>query len=141
MLIPFGEVGYRHWSRNLQGPSGFTEQYGNAEAMVGLLAQISPLPHLVISVEGAAGQTFEAAMTADAPFNAGFDLGDKPTWRVGGKLGYAITSSFEITGSAQSTQLKYGASSIVQTGLGPAFEPDSQTRETTFQIGLTYHFL
>jgi hypothetical protein len=140
LLIPFGEIGYRYWARSLQGQGGYDEDYSNGEVMLGLLAQVSPLPHLVLSVEGAAGQTFGGSMTAGQPVSATFGLGDKPTWRVGGKLGYAVSPRLEITGGLQYEQLQYGASNLVQTGLGPAFEPDSRTRETTLQIGLSYHF-
>ncbi|HUN50713.1 MAG TPA: hypothetical protein VMU42_06335 [Candidatus Sulfotelmatobacter sp.] len=140
MLVAFGDIGYRDWSRNLQGPGGYGEEYGNTEAMAGLLGQISPLPRLVLSLEGAGGLTFRSSMTAGAPFNATFDLGSEPTWRTGGRIGYAITKSLEITGSADYTRLKFGASRLVDTAVGPAFEPDSSTQETTVQLGLAYHF-
>jgi hypothetical protein len=55
MVTPYAEIGYRYWSRDLQGIGGYGETYHNWDGMGGLLAQYSPASRWVLSLSGAAG--------------------------------------------------------------------------------------
>ncbi|MDA8231542.1 MAG: hypothetical protein M0006_09405 [Magnetospirillum sp.] len=136
MLIPFAELGYRRWDRDV----GYTEIYDNWSMMGGLLAQYSPVAKWVISASAAAGTTFDANMHANGPFNAEFNLGDELTWRVGGQVGYAVTRRLEAITSVELTRLGFGSSPAVATDQGYFYEPNSQTYQTTLMVGLAYHF-
>ena len=134
ILTPYGEVGYRHWNRDMRGSYGYTEAYGNGSVLGGLMAQVSPNRRWVITLSAAGGSTFDAAMiTGGTTFN----LTSETIWRVQGKVGYVLTDRLELTGSAQYQRFSYGASPVNAAGY---FEPDSTTEQTTLTVGMAYHF-
>ena len=139
MLTPFAEIGYRYWSRDLTGPGGYTEDYSNWDAMVGLLLQVSPAPRWVLSLSGAAGETFGANMSTAGltGSNENFTLGSDMAWRVQAKAGYRITERLELTSTLEYSSFAYGASPVDAAGY---YEPDSTTHQTTFLIGAAWHF-
>ncbi len=133
MLIPYAEVGYRHWRRSLT----YTETYTNWSVLGGLIGQYSPAPKWVGSLSAAVGTTFGADMYATAPFNETFSLGDALTWRVGGEVGYAVTPELEERISVETTRLGFGASAADANGY---YEPNSTTTDTTLMLGTAFHF-
>ncbi len=138
MLIPFGEMGFRYWDRNL---GSYIEDYKNFDIMAGLMAQYSPAPQWIFTVSGAGGSTFAANMVATNP-TMNFDLGSGAMWKVGGKVGYLFTPRMEIFGNLDYTQLNYGHSGGV---INPNdnlvyYEPNSQTQQMATRIGLAYHW-
>jgi hypothetical protein len=139
MLTPFAEIGYRYWSRDLTGTGGYTEHYYNWDAMGGLLAQLSPTPHWVFSLSGAAGKTFDASMSTYGitGSNETFNLGSEVAWRVQAKAGYRITDRLELTTTAEFSDLAFGASAVDANGY---YEPDSTTHQTTLLVGVAWHF-
>ncbi|HZB92326.1 MAG TPA: hypothetical protein VE397_12840, partial [Stellaceae bacterium] len=134
MLTPFGEIGYRYWARDLTGTGGYTEDYHNWDGMGGLLLQYSPVERWVLSLSGAAGQTFGADLTTQGET---FNLGSKLIWRTEAKLGFRVSERVELTGSAAYESFGYGASPPDVNGF---YEPDSTTHQTTLLIGIAYHF-
>ena len=66
---------------------------------------------------------------------ATFNLGNAPVWQVGGKVGYALTSNFEATGTLGYKEFSYGSSPMVAL----SYEPKSVSRETTALIGIAWH--
>ncbi len=139
-LIPYAELGYRYWDRNITGSGGYDETYHNLSYAGGLMVQYSPMRRWMLTGDGAFGYTFQARMHAQEPYNANYTLGGEPTWHVGGQVGYTFSRQWEAIGLVRYTQLGYGLSPGVNTPLGTAMEPDSITRETTLQVGLSYHF-
>ena len=91
MLIPYLELGYRYWGRNLGG--GQVEDYQNLDALGGLMLQVSPMSKLTLSAYGSAGTTF-AAEAISSPDT--FHLGDFGVYKVGGKAGYDLTQKVEV---------------------------------------------
>jgi hypothetical protein len=138
MTIPFAELGFRYWNRDL---GAYVEDYHNFEALGGLLVQYSPASQLVLSLSGAGGTTFAPAMTATNP-TTHFDLGSMPVWKATGKVGYAVTDRFEVLARVDYVQFKLGESQLVfNANDGKNFyEPNSQTKQVTTQIGLAYHY-
>lgn len=134
LLTPYAEIGYRYWDRDLKGIGGYTENYHNWDAVGGLLVQVSPASRWVLSLSGAAGETFGAAMTT---FGESFPLSSEITWRVQAKAGYRATERIELTTTIEYSRLAYGASPVDATGF---YEPDSTTRQTTLLIGAVWHF-
>lgn len=139
-LIPYAELGYRYWDRNITGSGGYDETYHNGTYAAGLMVQYSPLRRWMLTGDGAFGYTFMARMHAGDPYGANYTLGGEPAWHVGGQIGYTFTKQLEAIGTIRFSQLSYGLSPGVNTPLGTAMEPDSVTRETTLQVGLSYHF-
>jgi hypothetical protein len=138
VLIPFIELGYRHWDRSAQGPYGYSETYTNGDAMGGLLAQFSPEHHWVISLSGAAGTTFSAnEQTSGVYFAANYPLGNATIYRLQGKVGYLVADRLELTSTIEYQGFNYKASPVNAYGY---YEPDSSTAETTLSVGISYHF-
>jgi hypothetical protein len=132
MLTPFADFAYRSWRRELTGTGGYTELYETNEALGGLLVQVSPISRLVLSLTGEVGSTLSPYMTTQG-FT--YNQGSEVVWEVGGKIGYALTPSFELTGAAQFGGFGFGQSPVV----GGAYEPDSYTHQLSLLTGLAYH--
>lgn len=137
MVIPFAELGYRHWDRNLTGPYGYDEVYQNWDMMGGLMLQMAPHPRWVITANAALGSTFSARMDTGG---TRFPLGDDLTWRVGGQIGYLWSSRLELFGAVDLTRQGFGSSPTEYVSGYYAYEPDSTTYETSFRVGVGYHF-
>jgi hypothetical protein len=138
MLTPFAEFGFRYWDRNL---GSYTEDYSNFDILGGLMGQYAPTSRLVLSLSAAGGTTFAPTMTSTNP-TMNFNLGCLPMWKVGGKVGYALTQRLEALFSVDYDQFKFGKSQPV-TNISKYYyyyEPNSQTGEFATQIGLAYHF-
>jgi hypothetical protein len=137
MLIPFAELGYRHWDRNLTGPYGYDEVYQNWDLMGGLMLQVAPSPRWVISANAALGSTFSARMDTGG---TRFPLGEDLAWRVGGQLGYLWSQRLELFGAVDLSRIGFGSSPTEKLSTYYAYEPDSVTYETSFRVGVAYHF-
>jgi hypothetical protein len=131
-LTPYGDLGFRSWRRQLTGPGAYTELYQEGEGMGGLLLQASPMPRLVLSFSGAAGETFGAQMSTGGTT---YDLGSTTVWQLDGKAGYALTPSFELTGDVRMDGFGFGRSPVK----GNAYEPDSYTHQLSIMGGIAYH--
>lgn len=134
MLIPFAELGYRYWDRNLKGTGGYPEHYQNWDALGGVLAQYSPATRWVLSLAGAGGSTFGAKMDLSGET---FTLGSQAMWRAQGRIGYRLTDRLELTTSVDYVSFGYGASA---PDANSYYEPDSTTHQTTLMLGASYHF-
>lgn len=131
-VTPYIDLGFRSWQRQLTGPGGYNESYTNGEAMGGLMLQVSPIPRLVLSASGAIGSTLGPEMNTQGTT---YNLGSSTVWRADGKLGFALTPKFELTGDVQYSGFAYDQS---QT-LGGGFEPNSYTHQLTLLTGIAYH--
>lgn len=137
MLIPFAELGYRHWDRNLTGPYGYDEVYQNWDFMGGVLLQLAVTPKWIVSVNGAIGSTFSARMDTGG---VKFPLGDALTWRGGGQVSYNFARHLEVFGAIDVSRLGFGASPAEYTNQRYyAYEPTSTTYESSFRMGVAYH--
>lgn len=137
LLVPFVEVGYRYWERRGEGVGGYVENYQNWHGLAGLMVQYSPLPRWVASLSAAGGTTFAASMDAPEPPSGNFTLGNKPAYRLEGKLGYRFAANWELSGTAAFDDFGFGASAVDAAGY---YEPDSTTQETTLLMGISYLF-
>ncbi len=138
MLIPYGQVGYRYWDRNLG--QGQVEDYDNVKLMGGLMAQVAPTSSLVLSMSMAGGQTISPKMNAK-DINADFTLTEKPIWEGELKAGYALSQHLEMFGAFDYTQFSYGRSGLVTGNDGNQyFEPNSKTKQYTSRLGLAYRY-
>jgi hypothetical protein len=137
MLIPYIDIGYRYWDRNLGG--GQVEDYQNFAALGGLMLQVAPTSRLVLSAYGAAGTTFAANMKSDGN---NYDLGGAGTYRLGGKVGYNLTPRVELFGTLDYDHFRYAQSSVQYDYVLASYanEPGSGTSETTMRVGLGYQF-
>lgn len=141
MLIPFGELDFRYWYRDLQGAGATTERYSNWAGLAGLKVQYSPAPHWVWSVSAAAGPTFGADMTTGG---VDFPLGGSIVVRGQARLGLRLTDRLTATGTLGYEHLTYGQSPTTFAGfcagLGGCFEPHSTTEQVSATTGLAYRF-
>ena len=90
------------------------------------------MPRLVLSASGQAGSTFGAEMQSSGNT---YILGSAPVWQVDGKIGYALTQSFELTTEARFDGFGYAQSSTISNSL----EPESYTHQLSVLAGLAYH--
>jgi hypothetical protein len=136
-IIPYGEIGDRSWWRDLTGIGAFGRTYQFVEAKGGLLAQVSPLPHLVFSLSSDIGSTLGPNMSTQG---VTFNLGSEPVWQLGGRVGYTITPHLEVIGDVKFDGFGFGK--IPATYGAVVFggnEMDSYTHQLTFMAGLAYH--
>lgn len=131
-ITPYLDLGFRSWRRQLTGIGAYSELYQHGEGLGGVLLQVSPVQNLVLSFSGDAGSTFGAEMSTQG---STFNLGSQPVWQIEGKIGYAITPSFELTTSARLDGFGYAKSGVIRG----AYEPDSYTHQMTVMGGLAYH--
>ena len=142
MLIPYVQLDYRYWDRQVGGAGNPTETYTNWAALGGLMGQISIAPRWVLSLSGAAGTTFGANMDDGT---ANFALGSAFTWQTTAKLGLRIAPRFEMTGAIGYSHFDYGRSPVVIEPTSTfcaagCLEPHSTTDELSLMSGIAYHF-
>lgn len=131
-------VGYRRWLRQLHGTpgvSGYDELYdwGYFDAGIGLHYNFSP--KMSLGVDAAYRQAFNAQM---------YENFHGYTFDLKNVHGYKITVPLEIAiNPALSTFIAYnyeywniGASNVV----GGYYEPDSETKNETLSMGLSFRF-
>jgi hypothetical protein len=133
MLIPYVDVGYRHWTRN--NSNGATEQYfHNFATMGGLMVEATPNDRIFLAAYGAGGTTLGAQMTSGGD---SYKLGSSGVYDVGGKVGFNLTQRIELFSTLDYLHFRYGQSSINSDN---TVESSSATNETTVRVGLGYHF-
>jgi len=131
MITPYFNFGWRYWDRDIQSNS--QEDYQQYELLVGVMFQIEPINHLFLTAYGAGGTTVGTNMhTAGRDFN----IGGSGIEKVGGKIGYDVTKRVEIFSTIDFDHFHYVASPV-NAG---ALEPSSRTEDTTFRVGVGYHF-
>jgi opacity protein-like surface antigen len=144
MLTPYLGIGTNWWKRLLTGASGYQEVYSHDYVGAGLLFQISPIPHLVLSANGLVGGAFNSSMTTSLTpggfliIPATYTLGNKAVYMVGGSVDFAFTAHLHGNIGIDYTRFAYG-----QSALNPAsgaLEPNSTTRYTTVSAGLGWGF-
>lgn len=142
-ITPYLDLGFRGWQRSINGGTynqggtpamvgSSTETYSHFEGGAGFLLQYSPISSLVLSAGGQVGSTFAATLRGGG---LNYNLGSRPVWQAAGSLGYSITPSFELIGSARYDGFGYNKSSVQFN----SFEPDSYTHQLTIMGGLAYH--
>ena len=131
MLIPYAELGYRYWDRSLSSTQD--EDYQNFDILAGLMVQASPINRLTLTGYGSAGSTFAAQMNTAG---STYDLGSDAMYKIGAKLGYALTKQLELFTTLDYDHFNYGQSGVV----AGAYEPNSMTEDTTWRVGLGYQF-
>jgi hypothetical protein len=143
MLTPYVEFGTHRWERAVN----YGESYSNTYYGLGLLNQYVVGNHLVFSIDAMAGHTKGSAITVissppGVPLTSkvtGFaaPLGDSELYKVGVSLDYTLGQRIHVTAGIDYTAFNYGVTAIQSGGL---FEPDSQTKNTTFIFGLGWGF-
>jgi hypothetical protein len=131
MLIPYGELGYRYWNRDLGG--GQTEEYQNGNILGGVMLQLSPAERWILSAYGAGGTTFAPQMQTDGTT---YDLGLSGMYKIGAKIGFDVTPKVELFSTLDYDHFSYGKSSVI----AGAYEPNSHTEDTAVRVGAAYHF-
>jgi hypothetical protein len=143
MLTPYVEFGAHRWQRAVN----YGETYSNMYYGFGLLNQLVVGNHLVLSLDVLAGHTKGSTITVTSsppgvPLTSkvtGFSapLGDSELFKVGVSLDYTLGQRFHVNAGVDYTAFNYGVSAVQPGGL---FEPDSQTKNTTFKFGLGWGF-
>ena len=130
MLVPYAELGFRYWDRNLTGSQ--VENYQNFSFLGGTMLQVAPTKRIILSAYGAAGTTFAAQMKTGGH---SYTLGNAGAYKLGGKLGFNLTPRVELFTSLDFDHFRYVQSGVV----AGAFEPSSGTSDTAWRVGLSYH--
>ncbi len=139
MIIPYGEVDFRNWRRDLG--LGQVETYHNLNALGGVMLQVAPTSKLVLSLYGSGGTTLAAQMK-DASGN-NFNLGSSGVYKVGAKVGYDIAPRVELFTTLDYDHFHYTKSPWYGNKANPAYqvmEPTSRTEDTTMRVGVGYQF-
>ena len=139
MLIPYGDLGFRYWDRDLG--QGQDEKYQTMMALGGLMLEIAPTDRLVLSGYASGGTTFFNRMTTSG--NA-YQLGSAGVEKVGAKIGYDLTRKVELFTTLDYGHFHNGRSQnnteIINNVEYISDEPGSRTSDTTMRVGLGYHF-
>jgi hypothetical protein len=138
MLIPFADIGYHGWNRQILGAFPATEYYSHKEIMAGGLIQVSPFKGWIFSLSGEAGSTFSP--TVDVQGGPTLSLNEETIYRFEGKVGYALNRHFEATTSFRYEGFGYGSSAVALTSpITGISEPQSYTHQMTGLVGIAYH--
>ena len=125
MVIPYAELGYRYWDRNLGG--GQDEVYDNFDLLAGIMLQASPMSGLVLTGYGSAGTTFAPQMKTSGTT---YDWGEA-MYKIGAKVGYNVTARVQLFTTLDYDHFNYGQSSVI----AGAYEPNSLTEDTVWRVG------
>jgi hypothetical protein len=131
MLIPYVDLGYRYWKRDLS--AGQIEDYHNFETSAGMIVEVEPADGLILSAYGSGGTTLASKMTAGSYT---YDLGDTGVYKVGGKVAVEMTRQIELFSTLDYEHFRFAQSPVVNEAL----EPGSGTNDTTVRVGIGYHF-
>jgi hypothetical protein len=154
MLTPYFGGGLRRWDRDVCASGacqagGYHEHYEHGYLGGGLLAQISPVSRLVLSLSGLVGRTLDSEINGHAvpggaagiiPFHA--SLGNSTIYKVESSADFAFTSHIHGNVGVEYTNFKYGESApfVFTAAGGTAVEPDSKTSNVTIRVGLGIAF-
>ena len=159
LVTPFAEAGYHEWKRILRASCGAgvvascgsTEDYTNGYLGLGVMGQVSPAEHWVLTANALIGMTISSnisvkggpillAAVGTAEGSAG--LGNSPIYRLGLGADYAFTKQFHANVGVDYVDFEYGKSGNFALGSpGPTvYEPDSTSKYTTINVGLGYAF-
>ena len=135
MLTPYGELGHHRWERGINQGETYTHDYFG----IGALAQYSPMPKLVLSMNLLAGRTFDASIDVGgtAPYAFSAPLGNSALYKAGIAADYAYTKAVHGTLGLDYASFDYGYSPVSSGGY---YEPDSKTRNITVKLGVGYAF-
>jgi hypothetical protein len=133
-LTPYVSYGYHHWTRDMHGQYGYTEDYQQSVLGGGMLGQYAITDRLVASVDANFGATLGAKMST-AGFSD-FSLGSKAQEQITLGADYAVSRNLHVHGTYSLTHFEYGQSAV-NNG---AYEPDSRTTTQVFMVGLGYSF-
>ena len=160
MITPYLEIGHHSWVRDFSyaavGACTFIcgdalnngEQYNNSHAGVGSLFQYTPTEKLVLTGNALIGQTYMSSISGKG-FNYvvvvpivsnGFSpqhLGSDIMYKNGVAADYAFSEHVHGNLGLNYVDFKYGKSSLFNTY---NYEPDSQTKYTTLNVGIGYAF-
>jgi hypothetical protein len=145
-ITPYFGIGAHFWDRNLTGPGGYIEDYGDSYAGGGLLVQYSPFHQWVLSAYGLVGETFGSHLSIsnfpDPSHSFDFTLGNSAIYMAGASADYAITRQWHANAGIDWTNFQYGRSATLPTALPGIgfFEPDSRTSDVTIKAGFGYSF-
>jgi hypothetical protein len=140
MFTPYVGVGYYAWNRALQGPYGYTENYSNGYASVGLLTQYAFTKHLVISGVTSMGLVYGGSLTAHVHGQALKSSAFKTTGRerLSANIDYLFTRHLYTYAGVSYTHFNYSGAPI--PSVPGAFEPSSATNRFGIHVGLGFSF-
>ena len=139
MVIPYGEIDFRNWRRDIG--QGEIETYHNINALGGAMLQVAPTDRLVLSVYGSAGTTLDAQMKDWKGNN--FALGGAGVYKVGGKIGFDVAPRVELFATMDYDHFHYTKSPWYTDKADATMivmEPTSRTEDTTMRVGMGYQF-
>lgn len=140
LVTPYMEAGGHRWDRGVSYGELYTHYYYG----FGVMAQYSPRPKLVLSVEGLLGRTVQSHIVVNGgALMNGFSasLGNSPLSRIGAAVDYAFNPQVHGNVTVEYMKFRYGASSAFPIGGGlVAWEPDSDTRYLVVKAGLAVPF-
>ncbi|NLH82482.1 MAG: hypothetical protein GX458_16790 [Phyllobacteriaceae bacterium] len=143
MVTPYAGLGFRNWTRTVNGTGGLREDYRHGYAGAGLMVQYAPADHLVVGVNGLIGGTFAAEMetsllTGGAVIPVGkYKLGSRAIYMAGANIDYAFANNVHVSTGVDYVGYGYGRSPQDAYGI---YEPDSTTHDVTIKVGLGYSF-
>lgn len=144
LVTPFAEIGHHEWDRGVNAG----ETYKNSWYGIGAMIQSNVIDKLVVSATGTVGRTSGSSIDV-ANTNSGFapsnafsaGLGDSSFYRLGLSLDYALTDALHANAGVDYRAFNYGRSGNVTTADGVTYyEPKSESKYTTFTVGLGYSF-
>ncbi len=134
LVIPYANVGYRYWRREMTGMYGYTEHYDHTFVMAGALIQYSPFSRWIYSLSLQGGTTMSPQMRTGGE---NYDLDERAAWATEGRVSYALTPRTELFGVLGYNEFSYGKSAVQPSGY---LEPDSRTREVKSLAGRAHRF-
>lgn len=140
MLTPYLEFGQHMWERGIN----YGETYTNKFYGLGLLGQYALGGRVVLSLEAAYGRTSQSNIVVNSGIGlTGFSgpLGNSDLYKAGISIDFAFGQRMHGNIGVDYTAFNYGISALYPSGANSvSWEPDSQTKYTTFKFGLGQEF-
>lgn len=143
-LVPYLVAGNWVWDREIASTStasGGSEVYHFGYLGGGLLFQLAADDGVIWSLQALAARTVSPAVNANINGNdMQLDLGPDTLWRAQTRLDIPLAGPWWLSGDVGYTEFRFGASPVYASGNLLVQEPESRTRQWTYDVGVGRHF-
>ncbi|OSS42508.1 hypothetical protein DESAMIL20_692 [Desulfurella amilsii] len=143
----YGILGYRYWDRQIKGIGGYTNDYNNGYAGIGVKSKISNLGlnglNLGLDLSYRLSPAWSSINYMTNDFGT-YDMGTAYNVRVEVPIEYNLGKNFSVSATPYYDYWHFTGSNIVNVSFFgfqiPTREPGSETNSLGFNLGINYKF-